>query len=182
MDKKLTSASKHISLLLRHKPESAGLTLDKEGWCFTEDLINAVGISFEDLQTVVAENDKKRFAFNEDKTKIRASQGHSLEVDLKLVDEKPPQILFHGTKQEFLTNILKEGLEKRNRNHVHLSEKTETAKIVADRRKGRSEILEIASTQMRADGYKFYKSENGVWLTDSVPAKYIKIHRNNLIS
>ena len=178
MDKRLVSASKHISLILRHKPESAGLTLDNEGWCDVHDLLVAVGLDMGELVQVVAENDKKRFAFNEDKTKIRASQGHSVDVDLKLDEQKPPQILYHGTKQEFLTGILKEGLDKRNRNHVHLSENIETAKIFSNRRKGRSELLEIASAQMRADGYKFYKSENGVWLTDSVPPKYIKIHRD----
>lgn len=175
----MLKGSKYLSLLLRHKPEIANLILDKEGWCDVKELLSNIDISFEELELIVNENDKKRFAFNSDKTKIRASQGHSItKIDLNLKPITPPSILYHGTKIEFIKNILKEGLKSMNRNHVHLSADIETAIKVASRRKGENIILEINSAWMRAENYRFYLSDNGVWLTSKVPSKFIKQNKN----
>lgn len=167
--------SKYISLLLRHKPENANLTLDDEGWCDVSQLCTNIDITFEELEEIVDTNNKKRFAFNADKTKIRASQGHSLEVDLKMPAIQPPRILYHGAKLKDMPSIHKTGLQKMNRQHVHLTDDIDTAKNVANRRPGESVILKINSGLMYFNGDKFFKSENGVWLTDNVPIKYINV-------
>jgi putative RNA 2'-phosphotransferase len=130
------------------------------------------------LFTIVDTNSKKRFAFNEDETKIRASQGHSLKIDLKYNPIKPPKSLFHGTSERFLESILKSGIEKRNRQHVHLSSDIETALKVGQRH-GKPVILEIQTEKMNKNGHKFYLSENKVWLTEYVPIEYIKKKNNN---
>lgn len=174
LSKYLINKSKFMSLVLRHKPEKAGISLDDEGYCLVTDLCKSLDISDKDLDLIVNFNDKKRFAFNDDKTKIRASQGHSInDISLNLEKIIPPAELYHGTKEEFLESISKNGLLKMSRHHVHLSDNKSTAQNVADRRKGKSIVLKIDSMWMRADNYKFYKSENGVYLTDSVPTKYI---------
>ncbi len=169
--------SKNLSLILRHQPEKINLKLDKNGWANVEELlkklrINGKLISMEQLETVVATNDKQRFSFNEDKTKIRANQGHSIAIDLELIEQKPPEFLYHGTAKKFIDSILKKGLRKQNRHHVHLSSDVKTAHSVG-KRHGSPIILKISAKQMFEQGFVFYQSKNGVWLTDKVPVEYI---------
>ena len=170
--------SKFLSLILRHQPEKIGLVLDANGWASLEELIEKSkkhGVSFtkETLDFVVKTNDKQRFAFNDAKTKIRASQGHSLQnVQLELPVTTPPDFLFHGTVAKFMQAIRKEGLKKMSRQHVHLSANKETAIKVGSRR-GAPIILTIRSGDMHQQGHLFYLSENGVWLTDHIPAEFI---------
>jgi putative RNA 2'-phosphotransferase len=178
MQKNVKSTSKFLSLVLRHKPEEIGLLLDENGWASVDELIqkiNAKGnnIDIDFLNEIVDTNDKKRFAFNDDKTKIRASQGHSIEIDLDVKPSIPPNVLYHGTATRFVESILKEGLSKQQRQHVHLSEKLETATAVGARH-GKPVILIVNAKQMQEDGLLFYQSENNVWLTDNVEVKYIK--------
>ncbi len=166
-----------MSLLLRHHPEAAGLSMDPHGWIETDALIEAVRKKFPEfnkrsLDEIVSTNDKKRFSFNEDETKIRARQGHSVDVDVNLKETVPPEYLWHGTADRFLDSIRKEGLRKMNRLYVHLSPDAQTA-VKVGKRHGRPVILMIDAAKMHADGYVFYLSENGVWLTDHVPAAYI---------
>jgi len=166
-----------MSLVLRHKPEEIGLQLNEQGWAKVDELIdkiNAMGllVNFEIIDKVVETNDKKRFAFNDDKTLIRASQGHSIEVELNLPETVPPDILYHGTAVRYLDSILQTGLQKQNRQHVHLSATTETARTVGSRH-GKPIILLIDAKAMHNAGCKFYLSENKVWLTDAVPVQYI---------
>jgi len=179
-EKTAKSVSKFLSLVLRHSPETIGLQLDESGWADVQELIekcNKKGsqnqMTGELLDYVVENNDKKRFTFNEDKTKIRASQGHSISVELDLEEAEPSEFLYHGTVEKFLENIKKEGLQKMSRQHVHLSKDRETAIKVGGRR-GAPQILTIKSGQMFKDGFKFYLSENKVWLTDEVPIQYIQ--------
>ena len=177
MSDRLKHISKLMSLVLRHKPEEIGLTLDENGWANVEELIskiNAKGINVTNdiIREVVSTNDKKRFAFNEDKTKIRASQGHSIEVELNLIETIPPEILYHGTATRFLESILQQGLQKKSRQHVHLSATVETATAVGSRH-GKVAILIIDAERMQNEGFKFYLSENNVWLTELVPVQYI---------
>ena len=168
-----------ISLILRHKPETKDLKLDKNGWADTKELIEKISksgreIDFKTLERIVNENNKKRYSFNETKTKIRAVQGHSIKVNLELKEVVPPAILYHGTAFKNLENIKKQGIKKMNRQHVHLSADVETAKNVATRHSGKYIILEIDTVTMLKENYKFYLSENKVWLTDFVPSKFIK--------
>ncbi|WP_456313449.1 RNA 2'-phosphotransferase [Pseudomonas shirazensis] len=179
-EKTAKSVSKFLSLVLRHSPVTIELKLDENGWADVEELIekcNKKGsqnqMTAELLDYVVENNDKKRFAFNEDKTKIRASQGHSISVELDLNETEPSEYLYHGTVAKFLENIKKEGLQKMSRQHVHLSKDRETAIKVGSRR-GVAQILTVRSGEMFNDGFKFYLSENNVWLTDEVPPKYIE--------
>lgn len=173
----LVSKSKYLSKILRHDPESAGITLDKEGYADVKELCKATGITVDELVLIVENNDKKRFAYNETADKIRASQGHSVkEVTLTLEKlETVPAVLYHGTTKAHLDSILKTGLDKRSRHHVHMSDSKETAQKVAERWKGEVVILSIDAMFMRAEDYKFYKSENGVYLTDIVPPKFITV-------
>ncbi len=166
--------SKLLSLVLRHKPETIGIELDKNGWADVSELLSKIGrnISMDLLEEIVATSDKKRFAFNDAKTKIRANQGHSINVDVELKVVTPPKILYHGTADRFLESIMAKGLEKGNRLHVHLSENYDTATKVGIRH-GKPLILKIDAEKMNNDGYKFYLSANNVWLTDFVPVKYI---------
>jgi putative RNA 2'-phosphotransferase len=184
MEKNLKSTSRFLSLVLRHKPEEIGLQLDENGWASVDELIekvNAKGnnVDIDLLNEIVETNDKKRFAFNDDKTKIRASQGHSIEIDLALQPIAPPDVLYHGTATRFVESILKEGLIKQQRQHVHLSEKLETATAVGARH-GKPTILIVDAKQMYEDGFLFYKSENNVFLTDCVGVKYIMNNQNYL--
>ncbi|MBO6185598.1 MAG: RNA 2'-phosphotransferase [Chryseobacterium sp.] len=171
--------SKFLSYVLRHHPELINLNLDENGWANVDELIAKSkrdpheGISFEELNEIVETNDKKRFIFNEDKTKIRANQGHSIDINLALVPQQPPHFLYHGTAQSNIDSILENGIEKRNRQHVHLSEDKETATKVGMRH-GKPIILTIKTKEMFNDGKEFYLSENNVWLTDFVDAKYIR--------
>lgn len=179
MKKSLVSTSKFLSLVLRHKPETIGMKLDPDGWLEIDELLENANkrgnsITLELLHEVVATNDKKRFALSEDGLRIRANQGHSVtDVDLNLSPTKPPAELFHGTVPQFLASIQKEGLDKRSRNHVHLSVDRETATRVGTRR-GKPVILTIASAAMHAAGHDFFLSANGVWLTDAVPVEFIE--------
>lgn len=166
--------SKFISLILRHKPEVIGVTLDNNGWCNTEELLNGCRITIDELINIVENDSKTRYAFNEDKSKIRANQGHSINVDLNLKSIKPPDVLYHGTSTKYINKILLEGIKKITRKHVHLSDNLETAKSVGERH-GNPVILSIDSKSMYNDGYKFYLSENKVWLCDYISTKYIKI-------
>ena len=175
-DKKL---GRFISLILRHKPETIDLKLDKNGWANTKELIEKISksgreIDFEILERIVNENNKKRYSFNEVKTKIRAVQGHSIDVNLELKEVVPPAILYHGTAFKNLESIKKEGIIKMSRQHVHLSADVETAKNVATRHSGKYIIFEIDTEAMLKENYKFYLSENKVWLTDFVPSRFIK--------
>lgn len=169
--------SKFLSLILRHQPETIGLKLDENGWADVEELRaksaqKRIYFTPEELDEVVETNNKKRFAFNEDKTQIRASQGHSINIDLSLEDVQPPDFLYHGTAEANISSILEKGIEKRTRQHVHLSADKETATKVGMRH-GKPVILTIRTGKMFEEGILFYLSANGVWLTDFVDAKYI---------
>lgn len=177
MSKQLTNTSKFISLVLRHKPEEIGLILDENGWADVTELIqktNAKGIKLDDetLQQIVDTNDKKRFSFSQDKTKIRANQGHSIEVDVELKQIQPPDVLYHGTAERFLDDIMQKGLNKMSRLHVHLTANQATA-INVGQRYGKPVLLTIQAAAMHTDGHKFYLSENQVWLVEHVPVKYL---------
>ena len=165
--------SKFLSLILRHKPETIGIKLDKNGWANVSEILRGMKIDFATLEKVVTENDKQRFSFNDDKTKIRANQGHSVKVDVELVEKIPPEILYHGTIEKNLKSIVAQGLLKMNRLYVHLSADIETAKKVAARRIGNAVIFKVAARQMYDDGFKFFQSANGVWLVETVPFKYL---------
>ena len=171
--------SKFLSFVLRHNPESIGLKLDENGWAETKDLLekmngNAFVVTAEMLDHVVATNNKQRFSFNETKTRIRASQGHSIEVELNLKKTTPPQYLYHGTAEKFVNAILLTGLEKRNRQHVHLSNDMETA-IQVGQRHGKPRVFIVESEKMNFEGFLFYLSDNAVWLTDNVPVNYLRL-------
>jgi putative RNA 2'-phosphotransferase len=172
--------SKTLSYWLRHKPEKIGITIQENGWVNINELMEKSKHIFEftlltldEIKQIVIENDKQRFSLNEDCTMIRANQGHSIEVKLDLKEVKPPMTLFHGAPVGVIDIIMKEGLSKMNRHHVHLSADEETAAKVGSRR-GKFEILKIEAMRMRADGYKIYISDNGVYLVDEVPSEYIK--------
>lgn len=173
-----SSTSKFLSFVLRHRPESIGLTLDKQGWADVPDLLAksaaaGTAITLDELRQIVAENDKKRFVLSDDASRIRAAQGHSIDVDLKLAVKTPPPVLYHGTVGKFIGSIRKQGLLPGNRHDVHLSADTATATLVAQRR-GRAVILVIETYPLLRDGYQFRQSDNGVWLVPAVPAKYLK--------
>lgn len=169
--------SKFLSYVLRHHPELIYLNLDKNGWANVDELItksknDSQGFTFEELDEIVQTNDKKRFIFNEDKTRIRANQGHSIDINLALIPQQPPEFLYHGTAHGNIESILEKGIDKRNRQHVHLSQDIETATKVGMRH-GKPIILTINTEKMFDDGIEFYLSENNVWLTDFVDATYI---------
>lgn len=172
------SISKLLSFILRHSPDTIQVTLDAHGWTNVNTLLQqckAHGHHFtmEELEKMVAENDKQRFSFNENKTMIRASQGHSIDISLDLPPAIPPEFLYHGTVVRFMDNIRKTGLRKMSRQHVHLTGDRATAEKVGSRR-GVPHILTIRSGDMHRAGMVFYLSDNGVWLTDEVPVKYIQ--------
>ena len=177
-EKEIKSTSKFLSLVLRHSPETIHLKLDENGWANVDELIikcnqHQKKLDLELLNIVVEMNDKKRFAFNEDKTKIRASQGHSIEVELNLKEALSLEFLYHGTVDASIDGIKEKGLQKMSRQHVHLSKDKETAIKVGSRR-GKPIILKVEARRMHEEGFRFYLSENEVWLTDEVPVKYIQ--------
>lgn len=177
-EKQLTRISKFLSLILRHQPDTIGLTLDEEGWANVAELLtksNDYGVQLDRalLEEVVATNAKKRFAFSSDEQKIRASQGHSIKVTLGYTNTQPPDILYHGTGKKSVASILSSGLEKRSRQHVHLSADRETAMAVGQRH-GVPHIFIVKALEMYQDGHEFYLSDNGVWLTDNVPVQYLR--------
>ena len=175
----LTKVSRYISYLLRHNPESAGLKLDNHGWCNSKDLIKVLkekypGFKSEMLDEIVNTDEKKRYSFDKYKMRIRANQGHSINVDADLKEAIPPDILYHGTSIKYVYSIYKEGIKHMSRLYVHLSKDIDTA-VKVGKRHGGPVVLEIDCRSMISDGYKFYLSENSVWLTKIVPSKYIKI-------
>jgi putative RNA 2'-phosphotransferase len=175
---KLVRASKFLSLVLRHQPEKIGMELDPQGWVPVDELLAAckragVALDANLLRQVVADNDKQRFAYSEDGKRIRASQGHSVDVDLGLERIAPPTLLFHGTADRFMESIRREGLLHGNRTHVHLSVDEITATKVGQRH-GRPVVLTVLAGAMAQDDFAFYRSDNGVWLTETVPPAYLQ--------
>ena len=171
----LKKISKYLSFILRHQPDSIGLELSDEGWASIEELIGKTRkfkLTKELINTVVETNDKKRFLISEDGERVKANQGHSIEVNLELEPVTPPEVLLHGTAERFLESILREGLTKQRRHHVHLSETQKTALSVGARY-GKPVLLKVDSEQMHRDGFEFFKTENNVWLVDYVPTKYL---------
>lgn len=174
----LKKTSVFISLILRHKPQVIGISLDKHGWANVDELIKGINktdgysIDFDTLEEIVRTDNKQRYSFNEDKTKIRANQGHSIDVDVELKEAEPPEQLFHGTGEKFVASIRKEGLIPKTRLYVHLSKDKETAEKVGARH-GKPHIFFVHSGKMYREGYKFYLSENGVWLTKCVPSQFL---------
>lgn len=178
MTSDLVKVSRFLSLVLRHKPEEIGLTLDANGWADVEQLIALVNqsgrpLSRALLEQVVAGNDKQRFAFNADHTRIRASQGHSVAVDLDLPAREPPEILFHGTAVGGLESIRVQGLLRGKRQHVHLSRDAATA-IKVGQRHGKPVVLQVRAGEMYRSGYRFFCSANSVWLTEQVPPRFLQ--------
>ena len=170
--------SKYLSKYLRHRPGELGIELAPGGWVSVEELLAASArrgfpISREELDEVVARNDKKRFSFDRSGSMIRAQQGHSVPVDLGLEPVEPPPALYHGTPERNLPKILHDGLRKMNRHHVHLSPDEKTAAAVG-RRRGRPVVFVVDARAMRRDGWEFYRSDNGVWLVEHVPTHYLK--------
>jgi putative RNA 2'-phosphotransferase len=175
--------SKFLSFVLRHKPEQIGISLEDEGWTDVEILIKQCRshgrrLSMDDLRKIVAKDGKGRYSFNEDETKIRANQGHSIEVDMKFEPQDPPDTLYHGTGAESLDSIMDCGLSKMKRQYVHLSLDLDTATKVGARH-GVASILIVNTKAMKAEGYKFYLSENQVWLTENVPPDFLTVYKNN---
>ncbi|MCB1711401.1 MAG: RNA 2'-phosphotransferase [Candidatus Riesia sp.] len=167
--KQIKKVSKFLSYVLRHNPDKLHLTIEPGGWADVDEILKAMdNFTLEDLKKVVELNDKKRFAFSEDGTKIRASQGHSIDVDLKLNQVEPPEHLFHGTCWKSYEAIRKEGIRKQGRTHVHLSDDPVTAMSVG-RRKGNPLVLLVKASNMHNTGATFYKADNDVWLVDYVP-------------
>lgn len=171
------SKSKFLSLVLRHKPEEIGLVLDQNGWASIDELIvlaNARGTNLSRplIESIVANSDKQRFAISVDGLKIRANQGHSAGIALGLAPQTPPERLYHGTATRFLESIRESGLHAGSRQHVHLSQDLATAEKVGSRH-GKPVVLTVESGRMACDGHQFYLSDNGVWLTEAVPAKYL---------
>ena len=181
-EKRHVRVSKFLSLVLRHRPEKIGIELDEAGWTDVETLVEKAsshGMTFglEELRTVVAENDKKRFALSDDGRRIRASQGHSVDVELEYEPREPPEILYHGTVERFLPSIREQGLIRGGRHHVHLSLDRVTATKVGQRR-GRPVVIEVLAGEMHTRGLVFYVSANGVWLTDAVPPEFLRFPRD----
>jgi len=172
----MTKQSKFLSLVLRHAPKKINLTLDEQGWADVEYVLYGCRLSMEELEEIVEHNDKKRFEFNGDKSKIRASQGHSVKINLGYKAQKPPNTLYHGTIQKNWVIIQHDGLKKMKRHHVHLSGDKDTA-IQVGKRRGKPIVISIDSDKMHSNGFAFYLSTNGVWLTDSVPKEYIDANR-----
>ena len=173
----MKTTAKFLAYVLRHNPSAANITLDQNGWADVAELIDgacAVGrkLDIASLEDIVATDGKQRFSFNCDRTKIRANQGHSVAVDVQMVELEPPSVLYHGTAEKYVTSIKERGICKQSRNYVHLSIDTETAFKVGSRH-GKAVIFAVNARQMYADGYRFLLSANGVWQTEYVPIKYI---------
>jgi putative RNA 2'-phosphotransferase len=173
MTKLLKYKARQLTFALRHKPEDFALTVLDGGWVEIDKVLIAFEMRYGDLELIVLTDNKGRFSFSEDKKFIRANQGHSINIDLQLDPKEPPEFLYHGTVEKYMPWIKKEGLKKMSRNHVHLSSNLQTAEQVASRRDTKNVILEVRTLEMYNDGFKFFLSENGVWLTDNVPYKYI---------
>ena len=172
-----TEVSKYISLILRHKPEVVGLKLDAHGWVNVDQLIEGVSrkymINQSILEEIVETDNKQRYSFNADKTKIRANQGHSSLIAFTNFLPVPCQSTSGGLHSSNSTSTLTEGLIPKSRLYVHLSKDPETARQVGARH-GELVLYVVSAGQMFRDGYKFYLSKNGVWLTKEVPVKYLE--------
>ncbi len=173
----LKETSKYMSLILRHKPDAIGITLDEHGWANVDELIAGIAkdneFNMEILEEIVRTDEKQRYSFNEDKTLIRANQGHSIPVDVELEEKEPPEILYHGTGEKYVAAVDEQGLIPKSRLYVHLSKDEETAVKVGSRH-GKPVIYIVKAKQMHDDGYKFFISANNVWLTKEVPVKYLE--------
>ena len=173
-----TRTSRYISLILRHKPETIGITLDEHGWASVDELIAGVSrthpLTMESLEEIVRTDEKQRYSFNGDKTLIRANQGHSVPVDVELPVAEPPEYLYHGTGQKYVKSIDRTGLVPKGRLYVHLSKDCETA-VKVGMRHGVPAVLKVDARSMVRDGAMFYLSENGVWLAERVPVKYLEL-------
>lgn len=177
-EKRLVTVSKYLSRHLRHQPEHLGLELASGGWVNVVDLLAACQqhgfpISQIELHEVVTRNNKQRFSFDTTATRIRANQGHSVAVDLELTPNTPPATLYHGTHEAVVAVVLRAGLQKMARHHVHLAADVATARSVGGRR-GRPAVLIVAAAAMHAAGFTFFCSANGVWLVDYVPPQYLQ--------
>ena len=172
----LTDTSKFLSLILRHKPETIGIKLDEHGWADVSELISGISktrpFDMKMLEEIVRTDNKQRYSFNENKTLIRANQGHSIPVDVELEKKTPPEFLYHGTGEKFVSSIDKEGLLSKSRLYVHLSKDTDTAVKVGSRH-GKPVVCRVAAGKMADEGFEFFLSVNGVWLTKAVPAEYL---------
>jgi putative RNA 2'-phosphotransferase len=168
--------SKFMSLILRHKPETIGISLDEHGWANADELIAGINkihpLDMKLLEKIVAEDEKQRYSFNEDKTLIRANQGHSIPVDVELENKIPPDILWHGTGEKYVASIDLMGLIPKSRLYVHLSLDYDTAVKVGSRH-GKPCVYQVEAKKMSDDGYDFFVSANGIWLTKTVPVDYL---------
>ena len=168
--------SKYISLILRHKPETIGITLDEHGWANVDELILGISkthtLNMDILEEIVSTDEKQRYSFNEDKTLIRANQGHSVQVDVELNEVKPPETLWHGTGEKYMESIDTQGLISKSRLYVHLSKDVDTA-IKVGKRHGKPVLYKVKALDMYNDGFRFYLSKNGVWLTKEVSVEYL---------
>ena len=175
----MEKTSRFISFILRHKPEAIGISLDEHGWADVEDLIDGINrsgghtLDMEGLEEIVRTDEKQRYSFNEDHSLIRANQGHSIPVDVELEEKTPPDVLWHGTGEKYVSSIDKQGLIPKSRLYVHLSTDMETAQKVGSRH-GKPVIYRIDCRKMAEDGYSFFLSANHIWLTKAVPAVYLK--------
>lgn len=177
----IKETSKFMSLILRHKPETIGISLDEHGWADVDELIAGISRTHEFnrdmLEEIVRTDEKQRYSFNEDKTLIRANQGHSIPVDVELDEVEPPEELWHGTGEKYVSSIDEQGLIPKSRLYVHLSKDKETA-VKVGKRHGKPVLYVVKAGEMCKDGYKFYLSKNGVWLTKEVPVKYLRKQLN----
>ncbi len=177
MKDNIIDTSNYISLILRHKPETIGISLDEHGWANVDELIAGVSkthrLDMELLEEIVRTDDKQRYSFNDDRTLIWANQGHSIPVDVELEKVVPSEYLFHGTGEKYVASIDKQGLIPKSRLYVHLSPDTETATKVGSQH-GKPVVYRVLAGRMHEDGYDFFKSVNGVWLTASVPTRYLE--------
>ena len=174
----LTETSRYIALILRHKPEEIGIALDEHGWANVDELVDGVyenypGFSTDILKEIVRTDEKQRYSFNEDYTLIRANQGHSINVDVELEECEPPEYLYHGTGKKYVESIDAHGLIPKSRLYVHLSDNVITAYEVGERHGGLADVYRVDSGKMYREGFIFYRSKNGVWLTKNVPVEYL---------
>lgn len=173
----LNKTSRFISLILRHRPDTIGISLDEHGWASVDELLAGISktqyIDMAMLEKIVATDSKQRYSFNEDKSLIRANQGHSIDVDVELPKKRPPVILYHGTGEKYVLSIDEQGLLPKRRLYVHLSGDAATATVVGSRH-GNPVVYEVLASEMYHDGYEFFQSVNGVWLTKEVPVQYLK--------
>lgn len=168
--------SRFLALVLRHKPEEAGIALDEYGWANVDELVRGIAalrpFTLEMLEEIVATDSKGRYSFNEDRSLVRANQGHSVDVDVELEPSNPPAVLYHGTAQRFLSSIMEQGLLPKGRLYVHLSSDVDTACRVGSRH-GSPVVLKVDAGEMHEEGLEFFLSKNGVWLTKHVPTRYL---------